>query len=79
MSKLRIKSPLIPFRQLEKTPAFVLLGPVLCAVQQLLDLNIMEKYPIRLLKEKYVEKASEDFQRLNEIFCADTAQWHLSV
>ena len=26
-----------------------------------------------------MEKASEDFQRLNEISCADTAQWHLSV
>ena len=77
--KLRIKSPLIPFQQLEKMPAFVLLGPVLCAIWRLLGLNIMEKYLIRLSKEKYAKKASEDFQRLNEISCADTAQQHLSV
>ena len=63
VSKLGIKSPLIPFQHLEKMPAFVLLGPVLCAIQWLLDLNIMEKYLIRLSKEKYVGKASEDFQR----------------
>jgi hypothetical protein len=39
----------------------------------------MEKYVVRLTKEEYAEKVSEDFQRLREISRGHAAERLLSV
>jgi hypothetical protein len=39
----------------------------------------MEKYVVRLTKEEYAEKVSEDFQRLREISRGHAAECLLSV